>query len=434
MPNDDLNDLGGIEIKNDDLTDLGGVEVGTKPPASEGFLQKAIKAFTPQSREELRDIPQLAMNAAGINTPLASNPLGGPVEMGSKMFGLGKDMSFEQSIKQSLEPKTPWGQEMNKDIGIAQMLIPGAIGAKRLGVGAAKGLGNFVGSMRTSPIKKSISALEEAISGFGKESEALSYEASQRIPKALSEKIKQANTQYGALADQAESQLTKQESHAIIDDMIEKLELKGREVLTSEEQWVLDKAKNMLPELSKTSTSTILDKLGKPIVNVTEKGSEKIGFHDWKAIVKMMRDNLSPKSHVLTQFYKSADPIISKTIPELAQANELRAPLYAASKNIKTLKQPRFKEIATGDLSKISPQEIQDIVNAEKSVGTNYSQQAGRLGEKVQKAKKGLSESQKALEKAKIRRVATLSSLGTLGGLGVISKGLSSLKKMIAGE
>lgn len=411
-----------------------------------GFLPKAIRAFTPQYQSEMEDLPSIAMKAMGVSDKPLTNPVGfaAPVlgqnpisktvetvsDLGQK-FGL---INPEQNINNLLQPKTKWGQTMGDMFQQMQVAVPLGIGATRLAGAGVKGVGNLINSVRTSPIKKNISSLEEAIAKYGQESEALSYKASQEIPVKLEKQIMDVNKQYGELADQADSKLTKQDVHGIIDDMVDKLKLRNREFLTSEEKWLLDEAKNRLPKLKETSVSKILDPSGNPVTTVKEMGAEKMGFHDWKALVKHMRQNLSPKSHILTQFYESADPIISKSLPDVVKANSLRAPLYQASKNMKILKQPRFKEVATGDLSKISAQEIGDLTKAEKSIGTDYVGQAGRLGEKLQTAKKGLSESQQALEKAKNRKLAAATSIGTLGGLGIISRGLSGLKKMITGE
>lgn len=120
----------------------------------ESLLQNAIKyaggglkAFIPQNKEEWSDMPRIGLNVvgnlSGANTPLMTNPLAGPMEIGSKMFGLGKDQPFETGIKDAYTkittPKTEWGKEEAKFLNQASTIPFLAIAGKRLaGMGLDK--------------------------------------------------------------------------------------------------------------------------------------------------------------------------------------------------------------------------------------------------------------------------------------------------------
>jgi len=103
-----------------------------KSPKTEGLLQKAAKyggALIPQSGAELGDVPRIAFSSLG-GTDLLKGPNGG-----FTMLGLGKGSPMEQGLDkfgESLEPKTEWGNVMQKQVVEPSLLTVGAMGLKNL--------------------------------------------------------------------------------------------------------------------------------------------------------------------------------------------------------------------------------------------------------------------------------------------------------------
>lgn len=357
-------------------------------PNSENFLQRAIKnagAFIPQSREELGDMPNIAAQATGVPSVynlMAGNPVGGMVERGANFF---KDS--ENSAPKFPEPSTEWGKEYNKFIGNAQLATGLGLGGLNLAKAGGRGVGNLINSVRTSPLKKQISSIEDLIlqskqselgvkdeiskiselisqskkSGLSKAKDT-AYLGAKEIKNQVSGRFKDAGKRFGEEFSKLESRMGDEDLEKVIKNAAK--DIGAHDISGSPANILMNQIKKYGPKPG-----------AKGIIQTKPRIYNK---EQVQAITREILDSL-PDDRSKAIFHKHLLENLSESIPGLKELKASHAPIYKVAKESKFLKESNLRQVARGE---VPPSKLDDLSRYAENLGSSHVERAKKVAQK----------------------------------------------------
>jgi hypothetical protein len=328
-------------LKDDDVIPVNAL----KETNSETFLQQAIRAFTPQSKEEWRDIPSIAAQSIGIS-PLVENQLGGPFEFGTKLFGFNKNTPEEDLAKSVIEPKTDWGKELNNYVQIAQLAVPSSLAVKQGAVSGVRGINSIFKNPKL--IREAISDLKDI--------------GPSKIKAFVEDMLKEGGKEFGSKLAKAKGGISNKEFSEVL--------LNAAHDYGEPE--VVGSAGNTLLKLSE-EYSRFGNRVMKP----------STAQANYRKVLEMLPDETSKS--IFNNHYGSA---VESFSPELSKARNLHSNYYDVAKASRKINKTNIGR-ASGTGAPLGKEGLSELVQAEQMMGPeapNYIEQAVKLGDKLNRA------------------------------------------------
>lgn len=343
--NEDLSDIGGVEVHSDDLSDLGGHEIAHQIPSHENFLQKAIRAVVPQNSDEAGDVAKMAFR----QLPMARGGDVNPATMGP--FGAGLNLAGVNHMG-GVPLQTDWGKTMER-----QVVDPGMIASAAVPLAGAglRGIGSLF------DVAGAKGAMSDVIQNSAEKVGGRIEEASQGANKAMGEQLGQVEdtgiTQEHfnqALRDTADAIDPTRTTHAMPDSL----------------------ANQVLSHVEETPAAEVDPATGAQAAPKTMSGPEV------QAKTMQLTDALEHPV-AKAEFYNQVSKILPDSMKDIKGA---RAVVYNAAEGAQPLtKIGNLNKIAKGTMG---PQQLAKYQGAEKNLGgINIIEDLMNSGKKLNRAR-----------------------------------------------
>lgn len=387
------------EIQSGTGQDFWSEEILNKPPKTTNLIQRAIaqsrKAgmpfgnFTPANAAEAKDLVKV-----GIRQIIPESP-------GLVGFGANAVDQKRGDIRLPV-PNTPYGKNLEGAANTAQMLM---LGKEVLPV-AGRGISSIINKFRTSPIKAAKKAIET-------EAESLSYRAQEGIKSEAERLLEQGKQQFGEAFENFSSNMRRRDFADTLRQSIDDLSEETAEISGSDAN-ILSRYLDKINPAARTESAGIVDQFGNDITRTIDHSDEVLSKEWVQEQARHIYNSLSTRGKAI--FTHRHLERLDQTIPGLRQAKAALRPYYDIVKNIKPLRQARFKEIASGNPARISAEEVAHLRQLEQPVGTNYIDRAASLGREAQANENAL---QKVMKRQRNVKNAGKAVLGASSAYGV---------------